>query len=294
MIRYVRKEMIYPINRMVDGMNLIDLGEYTTHIEANFRTREFSHLKDSFNKLMDEITHLKIQAYEKIIELKDAELRNLQLQIRPHFFLNAITTILSLSSQNKHGQAEAYAGSLSKNIRYMFKSRLHTVTVKEEIRHTENYFVMQNFKYEGYTFHYVELPVELEDWRIPQMLIQTFIENEFKHAVSADTVLTILIKIGLDKRQGEEMLLIEIEDDGKGYPENVLAYMNKPIHHTPGDGSRIGLLNIKYMMELMYERTDLIAVSNLEPHGCLNRIWVPKIPLHEYEEADMTTFIEKG
>jgi sensor histidine kinase YesM len=267
-------------------MNRIDQGEVTFRIEEKYGTREFTHLKNTFNALMDEIVNLKIQAYEKVIELKDAELTNIRLQLRPHFFLNSITTIMSLSTKGKNKQIKEYVESLSKNIRYMFKARMHTVPIREEILHVENYIEMQEFKYPNCIFHYVELPTELEEWQIPQMLIQTFIENEYKYAVSVDTPLTILIRISKDEHKGENMLLIEIEDDGLGYPIDVLAYMNGNGKRQENDGNRIGLWSIKNMMELMYERKELISLSNIEPHGCLNKIWVPEKPVHESHDGD--------
>jgi sensor histidine kinase YesM len=284
LVRYIMREMVYPMNGMAAGMNRIDHGEYAFRIEGEYGTREFTHLKDTFNKLMDEIVDLRIQAYEKVIALKDAELRAIRLQLRPHFFLNAITTIMSLSSKGKNRQIKEYVDSLSKNIRYMFTTRMHTVPVREEIHHVENYIKMQEFKYPNCIFHYVELPPELEEWQIPQMLIQTFIENEYKYAVSVDTPLTILIRISLDHTQGEEMLLIEIEDDGMGYPQDVLDTMDGPNRQQANDGSRIGLWSIKNLMELMYEKKGLISLSNIEPHGCLNRIWVPSKPVHVSHE----------
>jgi len=284
MVRYILREMVHPMNSMAAGMNRIDQGEYAFRIEGEYGTREFTHLKDTFNKLMDEIVDLRIQAYEKVIALKDAELRAIRLQLRPHFFLNAITTIMSLSSQGKNPQIKEYVDSLSKNIRYMFTTHMHTVPVREEIAHVENYIKMQEFKYPNCIFHYVELPPELEEWPIPQMLIQTFIENEYKYAVSVDNPLTILIRISLDQAQGEEMLLIEIEDDGMGYPQEVLDAMEQPNSQPSKDGSRIGLWSIRNLMELMYERKGLIALSNIEPHGCLNRIRVPCRPVHGSQE----------
>ena len=288
LIRYVTKEMIQPMRVITDGMERIDKGEYDLRIEGDFDTSEFSHLKETFNKLMDEVVHLKIQSYEKIISLKDMELRSIRLQIKPHFFLNAISTLSSMNSQGRGQQIKGYVEALSKNIRYMFKSGLHTVTVKEEIRHIENYFDMQDFKYPNCAFYFIDLPAALESWRIPQMLIQTFVENEFKYAISIDTVLTVLIKVSLSERNGQQMLLIEIEDDGKGYPRDVLRYMNGHGKPKSDDGSRVGLWSVKRMMSLMYERDDLLELKNIEPHGCLNRIWVPAEPVHEFtDEGDM-------
>lgn len=284
LIRYVTREMIQPMRVITNGMERIDKGEYDLRIEGDFDTSEFTHLKNTFNKLMDEIVNLKIQSYEKIISLKDMELRSIRLQIKPHFFLNAISTLSSMNSQGRGQQIKGYVEALSKNIRYMFKSGLHTVTVKEELRHIDNYFDMQAFKYPNCAFYFVDLPAALEGWRIPQMLIQTFVENEFKYAISIDTVLTVLIKVSLSERNGQEMLLIEIEDDGKGYPRDVLRYMNGHGKPKTEDGSRVGLWSVKRMMSLMYERDDLLELTNIEPHGCLNRIWVPAEPVHEFTD----------
>ena len=295
LIRYIMRQMVSPLNGMAGVMNRIDQGEYTFRVEGNFSTREFLHLKDSFNKLMDEIVNLRIAAYEKVIALKDAELKVIQLQLRPHFFLNAITTIMSLSTKGKNQKIKEYVDSLSSNIRYMFKARMHTVAIREEIEQIENYIDMQEFRYPNCIFHYVEIPPELGEWQIPQMLVQTFIENEYKYAVSIDTPLTILIRISLSFHQDEEMLLIEIEDDGMGYPQDVLGYMNGDLPRPENDGSRIGLWSIKNMMELMYERQGLIELSNIEPHGCLNRIWVPVKPVHEsHEETQSWLIARKG
>ena len=58
-------------------------------------------MKDTFNELADEIANLRIQSYEKQIDLQETELKCVRLQIRPHFFLNAMTTISSLSQREK-------------------------------------------------------------------------------------------------------------------------------------------------------------------------------------------------
>jgi sensor histidine kinase YesM len=283
-VRYVRRQVVYPLNHITEAMRRIDGGEVALRIKDEYGTQEFTQLKDTFNRLMDVIVHLRIQSYEKRIELRDMELRSIRLQIKPHFFLNAITTLASLSTQGKNAEIKTYVDALSKNIRYMFKSGLHTVPVREEIRHIENYFEMQECKYPGCIFHFIDLPQELENWPIPQMLVQTFIENEYKYAVSVDDVLTILIHVSREVYQGEEMLLIRIEDDGKGYPEDVVQYMNGAASRPLNDGERVGLWSIKRMMALMYERNDLITLGNVEPHGCENLLRVPARPVREYHE----------
>ena len=288
--RYMRRQLYTPMRKISDVMGRIKRQEYGVRITEPFGTREFEQLKDSFNQLMDEIVDLKINRYEQIIALQDMELKSIRLQLRPHFFLNAITTISSLDRQGRSSEISAYVDALSKNIRYMFRSGLHTVPVKEEILHIENYFSMQECMYPGCIFHLTDLPPEAADWPIPQMLIQTIVENEYKYAVSLEDVLTILIRVSIAEKDGERMLKITIEDDGKGYPDDVLKAINRPDDQPGADGHRMGLWSVRRTMELMYERQDLTRFSNITPHGCLNTIYVPEKPLHEYN----TQTAEKG
>ena len=47
LIRYILREMVYPMNSMAAGINRIDQGEFAFRIEEKYGTREFTRLKDS-------------------------------------------------------------------------------------------------------------------------------------------------------------------------------------------------------------------------------------------------------
>lgn len=290
MIYFLRTEVIFPMSYMQKSMEEIKKGNYALRIHEDYKNDEFRLLKEVFNGLMDEILNLKIDSYEKLIAFHKAELKSIKLQIRPHFFLNAMTTISSLSYQKKYIEIQTYISALSKNIRYMFQAGLHTVELREEIQHVENYFEMQQLKYPNCVFYYIDIPQELQTWRIPQMILHTIIENEYKYAVAVDCVLTILIKGSLVEKNGKEYLCLEVEDDGKGYPEEVLeSFMNEEGNHK---GERVGLWSIKKMMYLMYEEHNLFVIDNITPHGCKNYFYIPKEVVHEFEEQNIVTFNE--
>ncbi len=290
-LKFTRKKIAAPMQLIVNDMVRIKNGEYDNRIDGDFEAREFQMLQDTTNQMIDEIVGLKIQTYEKRIELQNMELKSIRLQLKPHFFLNALTTISSLSSQNKNSQIKTFIDALSKNVRYMFRAGFHTVSIKEEVKHVENYIEMQELKYPGCVFYLIDLPQDLTEWKLPQMLIHTFVENEYKYAVSVESTLTVLIKIRKLIYQEEEMLMIEIEDDGKGYPKEVIDYMNGICNNKNESGTRIGLWSIKRMMELMYERSDLVVLENIEPHGCRNRIYIPSKAKHELAEETIQTKI---
>ena len=297
MLKFVRRELLFPVSAMQKTMTSMRDGDYTLRICEEFKGSEFTLLKQTFNKLMDEIVNLRIQSYEKQIDLQETELRCVRLQIRPHFFLNAMATISSLSQRAKNREIQEYITALSKNIRYMFRSGLHTVALGEEIRHIENYFEMQELNYPNCVFYYIDIPEELEEWRIPQMLIHTVIENEYKYAVAMDQTLTILIRAEERMENGERMLCLQIEDDGGGYPDEVLKNFapeaeekrgGKEGETTRKTGERIGLRSIRRMLELMYERKELFEISNITPHGCRNVFYIPENPVQEVKETEET------
>lgn len=327
LVGYIYRQIIHPIHDMQENMEKIQQGDTELRIRGQYGGREFITLRDTFNHLMDEIMNLKIEGYEKQLDLQEAELRAVKLQIRPHFFLNAMTTISSLSQQGQNDRITAYISALSKNIRYMFRSGLHTVPLSEEIKHVENYFEMQEMKYPDSVFYNIEIAPEAQDWPVPQMLIHTIIENEYKYAVNVDQMLTILIKGTVWENEGERLLFLEIEDDGEGYPEDVLeqfgaarenesgsaqqpgsgqqsgnsgpAAVSNSVGQSGGgrrgrdasrgkDGSRVGLWSLRKMMALMYERDDLFTIRNIEPHGCKNTFIIPQKPVHEVRETNDT------
>lgn len=281
LIKYSRCEILRPMEQMTESMEHMREGEYTLRITEEYANSEFSLLKDTFNSLMDEIVGLKIKSYEKQIALQETELKCVRLQIRPHFFLNAMTTISSLSMQGRNEEISRYIDALSKNVRYMFKSGMHTVPLKEELAHVENYFSMQELKYPGCVFYMIEAEPGAENWPVPQMIIHTVVENAYKYAISVENILTILINISKEKREGREYLHIQIEDDGKGYDEELIRAFAEKRNPVTESGSRVGLWSLAHMLELMYEEEDLFHIHNAETHGCVTEFWIPEKALAE-------------
>lgn len=140
-IFYLRKEIIVPIKALVVGTKRLEQGNLDYQVAEEGSSLEFRTLNHSFNSMVTEIKNLKISQYERKIELQKAELKYLQMQIRPHFFLNALTTIHSLTFKDKNEDIRAFIDALSNHLRYMFKGGLNKVTVSEEIEYIKTFFI---------------------------------------------------------------------------------------------------------------------------------------------------------
>ena len=284
--RSLQKSLFQPMARLESDMRKIQAGDYELRVSTKSDAQEFRQMTSTLNQLLEEVLQLRIRELEKQLALQEANQKYIRLQLRPHFFLNAMTTVSALSAKGKNQEIQTYIDALSKNIRYMFSAGMHTVPVREEILHVQNYLKMQELKYPDCVFSYVELPEELSDWHVPQMIVHTVVENEYKYAVSRDLMLMLLIRVSLESWRGQELLLIEIEDDGRGYPQEIIDRMNTAGSVVESDGTRVGLWSIRTMLELMYDQTGLLELANQSPHGAIARIRIPRKAVHEVHLAE--------
>lgn len=206
---------------------------------------EFAQLNDSFFSMVKEIKTLKIDSYEEKIERQKAELKYLQMQIKPHFFLNVLTTISSLTYQGKSEEIRKLIQYLSKHLRYIFRGGLVLVRLSEEISFVKNYIQLQEIKFPNNIFYMMEIGPGTEDCRLPQFIIQTFVENSFKHALTVGTMLSVLIKTEVINNGGETYVRIIIEDNGDGFPDEVIEIINNSQEIEINDGEKVGIINIK-------------------------------------------------
>lgn len=116
--RDINHHLIKPMEALTQEMELIRQGDLKHRIMAGHTEyKEFQTLVTTFNQLMDQIVNLKIRNYEEKIALQEAEQKYIRLQLRPHFFLNAMTTVSSLSKSGKNQEIEKNQNVCNRHIR---------------------------------------------------------------------------------------------------------------------------------------------------------------------------------
>ncbi|WP_372635556.1 sensor histidine kinase [Cohnella sp.] len=279
-LRRLAKDVLKPVLELVKAAKEVEKGQTELQIpDGSPYSVEFTRLFHSLRSMVREITDLKIQSYEEQIERSRAEIKYLQMQIRPHFFLNAISTVTSLTYRNKNEEIRSLIQHLSEHLRYMFKGGLAVVPLEEEIRHAVNYIRMQEIRYPDQIFYMLEIREEAGRSLVPQFLIQTFIENVFKHAMFYGEMLSIYIRAGIETREGASFVKISIEDNGGGYPPEWLKSFASG--EEPESGASIGIANVRRTLQLLYKREDLLRLSNAEPSGARAELWIPATPNDE-------------
>ncbi|WP_438496044.1 sensor histidine kinase [Paenibacillus sp. IHBB 3054] len=273
-LRFLTRDVLRPILELVKAAKVVEQGQMEYQVpRGDPYSLEFMKLFHAFESMVSEIRSLKIQSYEEQLETSRAEIKFLQMQIRPHFFLNAISTITSLTYQNKNEEIRRMIQCLSEHLRYMFKGGLAEVSMEEEIKHAENYIRMQEIRYPDQVFFMTEIHDEVREVPIPQFMIQTFVENAFKHAMFYKEMLSIFIRVGPEDRDGSPFVKIVIEDNGGGFASEWLE--KSEIGGMTEDGGQVGIANIRKTLQLFYKRDDLLKLSNAGETGARVELWIP-------------------
>lgn len=255
--KVLRIEMLEPVDRLTQALNRLRDGDEDYRI--NERSKRYSDeilmLFDSY----DQSAGTRKRAHEREVQLVRTELDNLRLQVNPHMLLNSYNLIFALAQSKDYQRIQDYSYLLVKYFRYVLRKNDDFVPVSQEIEFIRNYVEIQSIRHPG-AFHYtckVQSPCERA--LIPPLLIENFVENSMKHALSPGKTVEILMDI---KKEGDRML-IAVSDSGNGIAPEILDKLQKGEPYVDPAGNRhIGIWNSMRRVELFYgEKASFDIVS---------------------------------
>lgn len=269
---FIRGNVLRPISDMLVAVNEVEQGNFRYRIPQANRLQEFEKLTEEFNKMVSEVFNLRIDRYERQIELQKANLRYLQMQIRPHFYLNALTTIHSMSMQNRGEDIRRYIDVLSIHIRYMLSGGMTMARIGDELEHIRNFVEMKELCFPGCVFYMDDISnQELLEYEMPKLMALTIVENSFKYALTLYQTMNLLLRVDQYAEGEDQFVRIIVEDDGEGYPQKVLDNFYKNTDVKNG----VGLINVRDTCRLCYGRDDLVRISRAMPHGSHTELLIP-------------------
>lgn len=152
--------------------------------------------------------------YEK--KIAELELQAIKAQINPHFIYNCLNSIQFLLYKKDYAETENYLDIFSQMIRKtLHYSEKTFMPIKEETEYLSLYLHMEKLRLkEQFNYEITVLESVNENWIIPSLLIQPFVENAIKHGISSLKDRKGYIHILFD--YVDSLLCITIEDNGIG------------------------------------------------------------------------------
>lgn len=224
-----RNRPILPLNEDIKIISYIFLG---CMVVAAFRALISYFIFKEKDLILENETKL-----SNLRELKSrAELNALHSRINPHFLYNSLNSIAGLAHDDAD-KTEHMALSLSKLFRYSInKDQSDWTTFKEEMEMVRIYLEVEKVRFDDRLSYSVELPKELEDYKIPRFMIQPLVENAVKHGISK-SVKSGQIKVTVI--QEGKKLFIAVSDDGPAFANDL----------APG----FGIQSIYDKLEILYK-----------------------------------------
>lgn len=176
-----------------------------------------------------------------------AELKLLKNQLHPHFFFNTLNNLYSLSLQ-KSELAPVMILKLSDLMRYTLdQADKEKVMLEEEITFIKNYVAIEEIRYKEKVTVNWDIDIDNPGVYIPPLILSTFIENAFKHAIA--TALTpASISIKLYKVKGWLHYTVN---------NSIPPKKNKgTVNNKPG----LGLSNLQQRLDLIYKKNYIFKI----------------------------------
>ncbi|RWR06136.1 sensor histidine kinase [Siminovitchia fortis] len=201
-----------------------------------------------FNAFEKQIYLLEVENSKVLLEkeLETTKYVRLNQQIQPHFLFNALNSMFGLIRLKKYDRLEETFEHMVLYLRSKYDQEKTLYTLKEEIEYTNHFLAIQQLRFGGRLR--VEWDVEdgIEEILIVPYLIQTLVENAFKHGIEnleGPGIVRIIIQ------STKHRVSIIVEDNGPGFAFN-------PLEEESGIG--IGLNNVSKRLHLLFgEEADM-------------------------------------
>ncbi|MEO1053139.1 MAG: histidine kinase [Bacteroidota bacterium] len=194
-----------------------------------------------------ELSNLQLES-----QLVQSQLKNLKMQLHPHFLFNTLNTISSLVRHEEKKEAVKMLAGLSDLLRVsLLDIGKQEVTLKDELSLLNIYLDIEKTRFKDKLEIELEVDEVLYDAKVPNLLLQPIVENAIRHGLSKQVSAKRLSIKGSRVNSG---MLLKVENEGPHLPKN----------WSIEDIKGIGLTNTVERIRQLYGESGAIRLNNVE------------------------------
>lgn len=192
--------------------------------------------------------------------LSQAQLRNLRLQLQPHFLFNALNTISSTMYRDP-AAADEMIGQLAELLRTSLRTtQADEVPLHDEVGVLRQYLGIMSARFGDRLQVAIDVPVETQACLVPSMILQPLVENAVRHGNASRAGRG---RIQVRARRDGDDLVLEVDDDGPGVQDGAQGSWG------------VGLTATSERLRLLYGDARRFEARNSENGGFLARARIP-------------------
>lgn len=196
----------------------------------------------------------------------DAELRNLQAQINPHFLFNTLHLIATLFRVDPK-RARHITIQLANFMRFNLGIASESLILLErECEHVKAYIEIIQARFSNRLQIMFEKEHTVSNVLIPPSTIQPLVENSIQHGLKN---VTTNGKIDVFIKKKGDLIQVTVQDNGVGFKTDKIAMISQEHqhqHHQSEDGG-VGLYNVNQRLISLLGEESRLHVENLPTRG---------------------------
>ncbi len=244
-VSIVIKWQLIPLNILLGKMEKVSQGNMNTQITVK-RKDEIGKLANNFNKMVKEIKNLLKEVKNDQQEIRKKEFEALQSQINPHFLYNTLDFIYWMAEAKEYKAIGKMAVSLSKFFRLALNNGSDITTVGKEIKHVNNYLVIQKLRYPDKFISEINVDPGIYHNECIKLIIQPLVENALIHGLKN---MEEGGEVRINGVRHENFIKISVHDNGCGFNVNK---MENILQQEKNSSSCYALYNVHNRIRLYY------------------------------------------
>lgn len=260
-----------PIDLLVKSVQNIQNGIMDARIEEQ-NSAEFNYLIKAYNDMLDKIYDLKLDIAETQLKEKYAKLKQLQAQINPHFFMNSLNLISSLSALQDYQTVSRLVYYLSEYFRFAVRNTEIATTIERELNHIKTCLNIHQIRFPNNLEYKFVVSPEVMDLKIPPLTIQPLTENAIIHGFKneKDKIFCITVEI----KRVNENVCITVSDNGTGFTQEKIEYIKRELGSSK-ELDHIGIQNVYLRLNMFFDGGVDMDFYNNEQGGASVVIKIP-------------------
>ena len=258
------KKILSPLYKLIETTPKIVEGDFNQKILVS-GTYEIKKLISSYNYLQDGLNIYMQQLLYTEKEKRKAEIKSLQLHIKPHFIYNTLTSIKFLIFENRNTEALTALNAFINLLEQTIYNKNELIPLKQELLILKDFSTILNTRYGNRIEFMSIIPDELQEFKLPKLLLQPFVENAFIHAFPNEIAGSICVTA----KQTDEWFRIDIMDTGIGFNQDTTSQTEKQ------NFSGIGIHNVQDRISLFYNNQATLTIESVKNQGTIVTIKIP-------------------
>jgi two-component system sensor histidine kinase YesM len=212
---------------------------------------EIGHLGKSFNAMIEEIQKLIDMVYREQHSKREAELKMLQEQIKPHFLYNTLDTIQWMAQDHGADDIMRVVGALTSLFRIGLSRGKEMISVRDELEHVRSYLIIQKARYEEKFDFSMAAGEAILPYMVLKLTLQPLVENAIYHGIKERRGHGT---VRVEALRRDEILVLRVRDDGVGMSPEKLTEVRRLLDPESDGPERpgYGIRNVQQRIQLSF------------------------------------------